>query len=456
MDGLGLRGLRLVAVHEPDPSAKSKSDQKRRFEVEPTLNPSHCPSCGSLSLYRHGTRQQKYADVPFHGEPAVLLVKRRRWRCNDCKGVFPDRLVDMDEKRHATRRLVEYVGKRSMEFTFEAVARDVGISGPAVKDMFNDQIEAFQRKYRFITPTVLGIDELHLLGEYRCILTNIEARTIYDILPSRKIDVLRRYFPGMHDRQNVRFVTADFYKPYAVVAHDYFPGARLVIDRFHVQRMGSNGVEAFRKHYRKTLSKKERISLKNDKSVVLTHAGNLQDWQHSRLQDVMDDHPMMGWAWAVKEMFHNIWKAEDREEAEKRIDTWLLSVPDELVPFFKEPISVFNTRRDEILNYFDCGVTNGLTECMNGLTKTANRIGRGYSFEAIRAKMLYNRKAIEKGAVVKRVASTRQPKDDGGMVTLSTASSMHARGVATRYQKRWVFRGAHIPTLASLAETDRL
>ena len=43
----------------------------------------------------------------------------------------------------------------------------------------------------------------------------------------------------------------------------------------------------------------------------------------------------------------------------------------------------------EILNYFGTGATNAYTEAANGLAKIANRNGRGYSFEAIRAKIIY-------------------------------------------------------------------
>ena len=45
--------------------------------------------------------------------------------------------------------------------------------------------------------------------------------------------------------------------------------------------------------------------------------------------------------------------------------------------------------RPEIFNYFDTPITNAFTEALNGLAKIANRMGRGYSFEAIRAKLLF-------------------------------------------------------------------
>jgi len=46
--------------------------------------------------------------------------------------------------------------------------------------------------------------------------------------------------------------------------------------------------------------------------------------------------------------------------------------------------------RKEILNYFDHPITNAYTEGVNGVAKVMNRMGRGYSFEVIRARVLFN------------------------------------------------------------------
>jgi len=48
-----------------------------------------------------------------------------------------------------------------------------------------------------------------------------------------------------------------------------------------------------------------------------------------------------------------------------------------------------NNWEEEIFNYFDSPITNAYTESLNRLIKTMNHIGRGYSFEALRAKILF-------------------------------------------------------------------
>lgn len=61
---------------------------------------------------------------------------------------------------------------------------------------------------------------------------------------------------------------------------------------------------------------------------------------------------------------------------------------------FAELLSAMKNWREPIFNYFDHRVTNAYTEAMNGLIKIANRAGRGYSFEVLRARMLLNYRAI--------------------------------------------------------------
>ena len=54
--------------------------------------------------------------------------------------------------------------------------------------------------------------------------------------------------------------------------------------------------------------------------------------------------------------------------------------------------------RGEILAYFDCRATNAYTESLNNLIRTTNRVGRGYSFEALRAKVLLSEGPEKKAA----------------------------------------------------------
>ncbi|MGV0194530.1 transposase [Pseudomonas aeruginosa] len=61
---------------------------------------------------------------------------------------------------------------------------------------------------------VLGIDELLVGGEYRCVLINLEERTIIDVLPNRKKIVIHNYISNMRGRDRVQIVCQDMFHPY--------------------------------------------------------------------------------------------------------------------------------------------------------------------------------------------------------------------------------------------------
>ena len=73
-------------------------------------------------------------------------------------------------------------------YTF--VAAQTGLDEKTVRDIFNARAEFLGRWHRFEMPRILGIDELYLNKRYRCILTNIEERTLLDLLATRRQDVV--------------------------------------------------------------------------------------------------------------------------------------------------------------------------------------------------------------------------------------------------------------------------
>jgi hypothetical protein len=55
-------------------------------------------------------------DLPTHGKRTGIVVIRKRYRCKrkECLKTFLEPLGDMDEKRMATKRLVEFIEKQSV------------------------------------------------------------------------------------------------------------------------------------------------------------------------------------------------------------------------------------------------------------------------------------------------------------------------------------------------------
>ena len=120
---------------------------------------------------------------------------------------------------------------------------------------------------------------------------------------------------------------------------------------------------------------------------------------------------------------------------------WRETLPEPVKRDFMQIGYAFSAHRAPILNFFEHRYTAGFTESVNRLAKDMNRLGRGYSWEVLRARLLHHKYARDQGArkIKKRVI-------DDLFATFSTGQITGA-GLRSRWQAvegRW---GVHVPTL---------
>ncbi len=78
--------------------------------------------------------------------------------------------------------------------------------------------------------------------------------------------------------------------------------------------------------------------------------------------------------------------------AELEYDRWLKGITSEIRPYFEPLTRAVENWHREIFSYFDLQpnpITNAYTEALNNLIKLANKNGRGYGFDVLRAKVLF-------------------------------------------------------------------
>lgn len=393
-DLLQMSSLRTLSV--------TKKDGYQVIEAEGATPVEVCPDCHGVRLYRHGVQTQAYRDTPMYGAPAVLSVHRQRYRCQDCGTTFSEPLTDLDSKRMATRRLVQYVEAHVFDQTCASLARQVGMDEKTIRQIFADHVADLESRVRFVTPRWLGIDELKIVGAYRCVLTNIERKTLFDLRESRNKADLLAYFTNLRDKERIEWVTMDMYHVYRQVVHATLPRAHIIVDKFHIQRMANEAMEVVRKDIRRGLSQRQRLKLKDERFLLLKRQRDLSEGARERMRAWFDRYPQLGLAHELKERFLGVWDHDTRASAEAAYVAWEATVPDTLQSEFREVITAMHNWRDEIFNYFDHRLTNAYTESANNLTRAMNRMGRGYSFDVIRARMLYNGKARKAGTVAEQ------------------------------------------------------
>ncbi|MBN4836344.1 transposase, partial [Enterobacter hormaechei] len=111
-----------------------------------------------------------------------------------------------------------------------------------IRNIFKDHVEELEKTVRFEVPQWMGIDEIHLIKP-RCVISNIQHRTIVDMLVNRDKKTVTNYLYNLPGKDAVQFVAMDMWAPYRDAVQAVMPGAQIIIDKFHVVRMANDALE---------------------------------------------------------------------------------------------------------------------------------------------------------------------------------------------------------------------
>lgn len=82
-----------------------------------------------------------------------------------------------------------------------------------------------EKEFRRETPVWLGIDEIIKLGRFRAIFTNIQGRTLVDMLPERYYTSIVRFMESLPNKERIEIVATDMWRPYRLAVLRVLPHA---------------------------------------------------------------------------------------------------------------------------------------------------------------------------------------------------------------------------------------
>jgi len=363
------------------------------FEAAYEVGPEHCRKCGVSAdrLYRHGSKRVTYRDTQHGGKPAIIHADVRRYRCRECSETFMQELPDMDPKRMMTKRCVEFIEQEGIGRTFVDVARIIAATDDyesTVRSICTPYLMRRMAEYQPEAPMALGIDELMLDGEMRAIFTDLGDRKPIDLIPTHRKAAVAHWLSRLPRHKAISAVSIDMSTAYRDVVKAVMPQAIIIIDKFHVVRCANQALDQVRNRSRKA-SKSPRRNPWRGQRLLRMRAHRLNPALQMEVQGIKDNNPLVDDAHTCKEAFFRIWDMPNRQEAETEFLFWETMMPESVKPEFGKVAGMIKRWREEIFSYFDYPhLTNAYTENRNGIVKLANRMGRGYSFDVIRAKSL--------------------------------------------------------------------
>lgn len=366
------------------------------IEAEFAGQPNACQKCGVIGrFHNHGPLPVMYRDSPIRGNAVRLLARVRRYKCLECNETFMQPLQGVEPSRRLTNRCIEYIESQCLRDTFVRLSEHIGCDDKTIRNIAGEYIERLNASHCLYLPEWLGIDETGIDGKMRCVLTDVVERVPIDMLDNRDKGTVATWLNHFRDRDHVQGIATDMWRPYKDVANVMLPNRPVVIDKFHVVRMANYAIDKVRIRLGKGREKGVKLSWLRSKVLLNKRPGNLSEHQRFNRDMWLDNEPEIALAYHTKEAFYRIYDSPDLATATKALDDWRAAVPHDLRGDFKELLSATKNWRHEILAYFTHPITNGYTEALNGTAKVINRAGRGYSFEVLRARVLFGKDRVK-------------------------------------------------------------
>jgi transposase len=367
-----------------------------------------CPCCGSNDSAVHRKNRHAHARMPtVNGHPAILRYRRNSFKCNQCGRCFTPPVPEVSNKHKVTTSLQDQIQRMASDHSFTQIEREVGVHRTIACRIFTNHSETVRRMETKVTPSILGIDSLHL-GDSLTVLTDLDNHSTYDLWPvgersknARK--ELRKHFSRISHPENVKAVVIDMSYLLRKLTRKFLSGTAIIIDKWHVLRMHE-------RHFQKWSRSKKlgyRKALRRLRGTSIDAISSLSAEDRTGISlDLIKEQQVRG---TILGKFYLIYQAKNREEAEERFEAWRSEIERHNLHGYKYLIEFTYRCKKEILAYFDFNqkYTAAFTESTNGLLKARYVAGRGYRFESLR------RWALVRNPSCRRRTFRASPQDNG-------------------------------------------
>jgi len=229
-------------------------------------------------------------------------------------------------------------------------------------------------------PEFIGLDEFSVSGRrlYHTAICNLVKGEVMEVIEGQGRQKVEEYLDSLPDPGRIKGVAMDMHEPFRQAVQMCLPLAKVVVDKFHLIRHINGALDKVRSRLQGGNRRGKRRDLFRSRYILLKGAERLVDWEKERLNRLFYCYPELKKAWVLKESFRTWYRDTDRSRAEERLGLLEERIEGDSLPEFKELLHTLDNWREEILNYFDCRITNGFVEGKNNRIKTIKRMAYGY------------------------------------------------------------------------------
>jgi transposase len=240
----------------------------------------------------------------------------------------------------------------------------------------------------------LGLDEKSFgRGQsYISLLTDLEGRRVLEVMEGRDQETAELLFATLDDAQlaAVEAVAVDMAGFYVAAAAEAVPQAAIVHDKFHIAKHLGEAVDQVRRQEHKEMLAQGDKTLKGSRQLWLFNPQNMSAGQRASFARLKDLNLKVARAWAIKELFTELWNYSYEASARKFFKKWFgWASRSRLKPMIKVA-RMLKVHLKNILTYLRHPITNAVTEGLNSKIQAIKANARGFrSFCNYRSRILF-------------------------------------------------------------------
>lgn len=226
-------------------------DGKRILTVQKAPVPHFCPVCLHRMHSKGITPRTINHPIMQDGLQLILIVNQRRWQCTNaaCKNIVTDEFSFVEKYKRNTKLadILIVDAFKDPNMTAARIARKFNVSDTYALTTFSKYVDMHRRQLT----EVICIDEVHVdiskVCNYALVIQDFVTGEPIDMVVNRRKEKTEPYFTSIPaaERNRVRYLVSDMYRPYIAYVDKYFPNAISVVDSFHVVKFINRQIQLY-------------------------------------------------------------------------------------------------------------------------------------------------------------------------------------------------------------------
>lgn len=379
----------VLGLHHTRVTGVEISETALLIDVAPTTRVARCAGCGCRARRLYDARERTWRHLDFAGVEVQLRYRMRRVDCARC-GVTTELVPWAEHAVGFTRDFEDFVAFLAQRMDKTSITKLMGIGWETVGRIIQRVVARHECGDRLEGLTRISIDELSYRRhhQYVTVVTNLDNGGVVWVAPGKSSATVRQFFDELGEKRTSRLelVAIDMSAAYIQAVQEKAPSARLVFDRFHVQRVAHNALDKVRREEVRELRKVDREAakdLKRTRFALQKNPWNLTQPESEKLALLQKRNKKLFRAYLLKEALCDILDHRQPNVARQRLLEWCSwAVRSRLEPFRKAAATI-RKHLEGIVDYVRTRWTTAKSEGINGKIRTITR--RSFGFHDVSA-----------------------------------------------------------------------